>query len=427
MKRVTVLCLSAIVFTACQEVLEPSSISAEPSPMDLAVIVGDAIYDVIDLGTLGGPSSVAYSINDVGQVVGSSLTAMGEEHAFLWENGVMTDLGTLGGEVSTARSINNAGQVVGYSDHSRAFLWENGELTELEIGVHKFGWPYAINEAGQIVGAFNAPEAGVCCQPFLWQNGLATNLGTLPGFSTNEAYAVNDLGWVVGGDGPEGHAFVWHNDVMTDLGTLVGPGGYSAAWGINGAGQVVGWTWAPGEGTTLTHAFLWQSGVMRDLGTLWDSWSIARDINDAGQVVGESAGRAFFWEDGVVTDLGTLDERLASQAWAINELGHVVGQSSRHAVLWRPIDSEEVMDVLEDEIADLVESGALAPGAAGGLQNRVKIATALLNDGKTDAALHQIEAFYETIERMINAGDIAVTQGQSLLSTAQAAISQLQS
>ena len=52
---------------------------------------------MIDLGTLGGTYSYANGINNKGQIVGYSLTASGQDHAFLYSGGKMTDLGTLGG------------------------------------------------------------------------------------------------------------------------------------------------------------------------------------------------------------------------------------------------------------------------------------------------------------------------------------------
>ncbi len=82
-----------------------------------------------DLGSLpGGDFSQAFGINSRGQVVGYALTASGEYHAFLWEDGQMTDLGTLSGrEYGVASGINSRGQVVGYSTTAlgevHAVLW----------------------------------------------------------------------------------------------------------------------------------------------------------------------------------------------------------------------------------------------------------------------------------------------------------------
>ena len=80
-----------------------------------------------DLGALN-EYSVAWDINNRGQVVGEFQMANGQVHAFLWKNGKMTDLGTLGGFFSSAFGINERGQVVGISETANgdihAFLME---------------------------------------------------------------------------------------------------------------------------------------------------------------------------------------------------------------------------------------------------------------------------------------------------------------
>jgi probable HAF family extracellular repeat protein len=96
-------------------------------------------YTVTDLGTLGGSTpingsvpTVAWDINEVGQVVGYSTTSSGEEHAFLYSGGQMVDLNSLipsdsGWTLVDARAINDGGQIVGWGDYGgygilRAFL-----------------------------------------------------------------------------------------------------------------------------------------------------------------------------------------------------------------------------------------------------------------------------------------------------------------
>jgi probable HAF family extracellular repeat protein len=90
------------------------------------------IYHLTDLGTLGGTVSVPTGINDVGQIVGYSLTAGGEYRATLFDSsggGANRHLGTLGGNTSVASAINNAGQIVGSADgpdnHARATLFDS--------------------------------------------------------------------------------------------------------------------------------------------------------------------------------------------------------------------------------------------------------------------------------------------------------------
>lgn len=108
-------------------------------------------YTVTDLGALSGGRSWATGINDKGQVVGYADTdspggRSGDNHAFLYSNGVMTDLGTLGGYSSEAYGINSSGQVVGYADLAsgkpHAFLYDGG--TMIDFGPHTDDWSYCV-------------------------------------------------------------------------------------------------------------------------------------------------------------------------------------------------------------------------------------------------------------------------------------------
>ena len=153
------------------------------------------------------------------------------------------------------------------------------------------------------------------CVPALY---AVTDLGTLGGTGIS-AEDLNNAGQVVGQAGTTdgfNHAFLWENGTMIDLGTLGGSS--SVAAGINDLGQVVGYASLP---DATNHAFLVtpQGGVwfqdsdldgrndfMIDLGTLNGStYSVATDINNAGQVVGYSEGYVFLWDTvNGMTDLG---------------------------------------------------------------------------------------------------------------------------
>lgn len=81
-------------------------------------------------GSLGTTFSLANGINNRGQVVGRSTAPNGEDHAFIWCDGVMLDLndqisGGSGWILIEAESINGAGQIVGYgiaNGQTHAFL-----------------------------------------------------------------------------------------------------------------------------------------------------------------------------------------------------------------------------------------------------------------------------------------------------------------
>jgi probable HAF family extracellular repeat protein len=155
-----------------------ASASADPTAPGAHAVLWDG-EEMIDLGTLGGQTSLGRSINDAGQIVGHSTTGPDDTfgadgtHAFLWSDGEMADLGTLpGGAVSNGWDINNHGVIAGSaqlpaadggSPQLTAVLWIDGEIIDLNTllpdgsGV-TLTIAYGINDAGQIVGLANDGE-----------------------------------------------------------------------------------------------------------------------------------------------------------------------------------------------------------------------------------------------------------------------------
>jgi probable HAF family extracellular repeat protein len=134
--------------------------------------------------------------------------------------------------------------------------------------------------------------------------------------------------------------------VVQDLGALPGDAS-SVGWAINARGDVVGWS----SGAAGTRAFVFtEAAGLKPLPGLPDRpRSVARDINDTGDVVGSAnaggvdLGHAVLWTAGTAQDLGTLGTGGYSEAWGINNLGQVVGYSytdggsfPTHAFLYTP-------------------------------------------------------------------------------------------
>jgi probable HAF family extracellular repeat protein len=363
--------------------------------LPVAMLAQHTTYKLIDIGTFGGPASYftdpgigpgSLVLNNRGMLTGKADTATPitgdcapicfDTHVFRWNKGILTDLGTLpGGHSSDVGGINTRGWVVGGSQTGEtdpviglpifhAVLWKGNDpidLGTLEDGLQSVA--LHVNNSGQVLGfatVNTVPEPlsflSGSIHPFLWQNGVMQNLGTLPGDSDALAFpgCASERDNLVTGislssdsvtGSPIAREFLWDNGTMINVGNL---GGTQVSVDppscLNNRGQIAGASTLPGD--TILHPFLWDHGVLTDLGTLGGTFGLVWWLNDAGDVVGGSttAGderfHATLWRTGAIQDLGTLDGDCLSFAGAINSDDQIVGGSVScdfslsRAVLW---------------------------------------------------------------------------------------------
>jgi probable HAF family extracellular repeat protein len=263
------------------------------------------------------------------------------------QNYDLTDVGVLPGAAdSTAHAINDSGQVAGTSGES-AFRYTREAKQQLENvaerspkGLHR---GFGINSAGIVVGdsTFGTPYRRAA----IFNDGIATELGTLRGGAFSRANGINSQGWVVGFtsatlDQPDGKAFLIRSfdrgARMIDLGTL--GGNYAQAFSVNDSGNATGNSQVDPKSES-THAFIWsEKGGMMDLGTLAGDFSYGTFISGDSHIVGYSTinsdndrVHAFLWDGVTMTDLGSLGgasmESDRSYALGVNGADQVVGYS----------------------------------------------------------------------------------------------------
>ena len=262
------------------------------------------------------------------------------------------------------------------------------------VDIGTFGGPdsyfifgVGLNSHGQAAGATATPTpdpfSPLCIffdcfvgHAFRWQDGVATDLGALPGTNNSGVSGINAHGTVAGVSEnglvdpvinfPDLEPVVWKDGRIFDLGTFGGNFGQANA--INDRGQVAGFATnaipVPMSGgmpvsiayfgcdvdlalPTQTRAFIWDGGSIQDLGTLGGTDSCAVSINKHGQVAGYSFTDSssnppvhpFLWQGGTMRDLGTLGGTFAL-TFALNNRGEVAGfsflagDSVSHPSLW---------------------------------------------------------------------------------------------
>jgi probable HAF family extracellular repeat protein len=316
----------------------------------LAGAAGAVKFRYENLGTLGGNQTYTTfdfkeaGINNAGQVVGSSFTAGGVQHAFVKSPGqAMVDLGSIipGSSESYALCISKLGIIGGYyndtsGDHAVEWSQFMGMYQYASLGGTD-SQVLGINDAGDVAGiATVAWYLHAHVQP---QGGTSQDLGMLPGDIASNARGINNSQTIVGYSQNSGGittACFWSpsGPSWTAAAPLFGVAA-SRAFAINNLGQAVGTVTI----SNLNHAVLKSPGqALQYLGDLNPTEnSLAFDINDSGWVVGYTSkfgGGACLWTpvEGK-QDLNKLVVNLPEGVWlihamAINKRGEIAGYMS---------------------------------------------------------------------------------------------------
>jgi probable HAF family extracellular repeat protein len=159
------------------------------------------------------------------------------------------------------------------------------------------------------------------------------DLGTLD-YLHSAVFDINDSAQAAGtylASGGNQSAFVYDDGTIADLGSPLLDG--SRAVAINNSQLVAGYSWGGGE----YRSFLRACDTVIDLGAIEGfSKTYAWDINDAGQVVGNSSyeigapSHAFVFTGGTLYDLNDLlapghGWEYVAAAFAVNNTGQIVG------------------------------------------------------------------------------------------------------
>jgi probable HAF family extracellular repeat protein len=207
-------------FTSIGSLPGAYAMSADDISTDGQTIAGSAFIDVPeetarairwtaggglqDLGTLpGGVASFGSGLSGDGSVItGASFDADFNTSAFRWTSaGGMQPLGSVpGGTGSEGRRVSHDGStIIGIAftaDGDRAFRWTSaGGMQRLPTLLPTDGASsaFGVNGDGSVIAGFSGNSA------VIWTNGVAQDLGRLPGAESAIAYTLSNDGSLVGG------------------------------------------------------------------------------------------------------------------------------------------------------------------------------------------------------------------------------------
>ncbi len=278
-----------LMFTAA--CLDPASPRTPLAPDAALRGLGSASWQVSYIGSDWYPRVRSWAVNDSNVVVGSAQTGANIQTttAFRAAGGALQLLALGNGRIShVARGINSSGEIVGFVSRGGGFYDTAPQLED---------------------SAFYRNAAGITT--ILPTNALTYSAG---------AFDINEAGSIAGFGVGDPDAYLWtrsHNGAYV-ANELAGPLPDGVA--LNGAGVVVGTSWALGVGALRLSLNGWQD--------LSDAGYCASDINDGNMVVGVGPDSSIVYTFGfgmISIGVKAVERNCRGDAPRISNKGRLVG------------------------------------------------------------------------------------------------------
>jgi probable HAF family extracellular repeat protein len=306
----------------------------------------DPTTGIRDLGTLGD-DSFAYGVNDSGTVVGVYIPTDGRiyYHGFVWTEATgMVDIGVPGGgDSNTAEvfcfAVNSAGNVVGSArqvdGRQVAFFWSPTDgftaLGDISTNSDNGNSAYAINDLDQVTGNLVVNQPGIIYHAYLWSPRMARprDLGVVDGAQYSVGLGINNHTKIAGASLASGDVFEpmsWTKTLGMNLIGMVPGTVFTQAQAINDAGQVVG---LDQTGTSDLGFYTAPGTGLRFLKGLGGNTAVPNAINQNGVIVGyaeDTTNTTHAVMWPSPTSVPVIFSTAAGNALGINNIGQIVGQ-----------------------------------------------------------------------------------------------------
>ena len=203
--------------------------------------------EITRIGCPDAASTALRGINNSGAIAGSCDDRT--SHAFFRNRqGQYTLIDVPGATATHGRGLNDFNQVVGYyrdqTGENHGFVWSDGVFSTFDLPdlQNVIPYPHGINNRGQIVGSFAENPCNCNERGFLFSHGSLTVI-EFPGASATIANGINDRGDIVGiyvDSNGDHHGFVLVDEHFMTLDVPFAGIDFTEAEGINNRGEIVG-------------------------------------------------------------------------------------------------------------------------------------------------------------------------------------------